>query len=321
MWIHIPTSVSPAVAACSTSELTSEAAATLARSVMWNGSLRRSPYLQRAWQTDLYSRHLYGPTCDPSTVADGVDSWMASLAAIRASRSRAQASPAAVISNGLGMTIHATYGQRSSGSSTTPDQAGAFSKMWELTFASGTSTLSARHLSDVATASRNRSSRRLTLARHTAANGCSSSPWIVPYESRSDQEGRRLDQIIWLTPSAQFENKRARQYQPQDSATDGESTPIMAGMPDLEIRRSANKHRDKIVLGTGPNTRTPGGSGVLSNGNLNDQIGLHVRKMQAAGLSAYAGTPVDRLMLSMSMMETLMGWPVGWVSEERMPSA
>lgn len=184
---------------------------------------------------------------------------------------------------------------------------------------------SALPLKEEITGSRNRSSKRLTLARLTLESGCSSSPWIVPFELRQDQLAKRAQQILWITPGASFENTLARRYytaeelaaeEPDDP--DAGMRVMMPGMPDAEIDPSTTANRDKIKFGAGPKSR--GGPGATSAGGLKDQIGLHVSKMQQAGIAAYAGAPISSLMMSIRMMETLMGWPAGWASEERMPS-
>ena len=86
-WLHIPTSALPRESAGSTSELSSAQADALARSAMWRSKHRPPQYWQRAWQKEPCLKHLSGPTCTPSTAQRGVDSWMESLRATRASRS------------------------------------------------------------------------------------------------------------------------------------------------------------------------------------------------------------------------------------------
>lgn len=309
MWAHIPTSVSPQVAECSTSELTSEAAERLAPSCMWSGSHRRSQYLQREWSKVAYSRHLFGPTCEPSIVQGGVEKWMDSLAAIRASRSRTRGSEPAKISKGLGTTIRATYGQRSSSSSRPTGQDGASSRMWEHIFGSDTSISSSLPLSDLVSTSKSRSVKRLTLARLTGESGCSSSRWIVPYESRQDVIAKKVEQILWFTPTAQFENLRARQWEDAERSV-SEAEQVMDGMPEEEVAADHMKARKKIRLGR---------SQATTLGSFSDQIGLHAQKMQEAGLSIYQGIQPTDLLPSIRIAETLMGWPAGWASEDKTP--
>lgn len=88
MWIYVPPTYCPSAPeeADSTSACTWRCRM-LESSVMWK--TKPSParrWLQR-WKRASWIRRLFGRICEPSTAIHGVESWIASLAATRASRS------------------------------------------------------------------------------------------------------------------------------------------------------------------------------------------------------------------------------------------
>jgi hypothetical protein len=59
----------------------------LARSATWKGKSLPPASWRRACETNYWMRGLFGRTCEPSTAGHGVESWISSLAASRASPS------------------------------------------------------------------------------------------------------------------------------------------------------------------------------------------------------------------------------------------
>lgn len=90
VWLYVPLAYAAAsedLTSASTKELDTRASEALARCAWWRG--KRSPprLWQRRWNAEAWLRRLSGLICEPSTLAHGVASWIASLAATPASRS------------------------------------------------------------------------------------------------------------------------------------------------------------------------------------------------------------------------------------------
>src|SRR5574343_1182331 len=86
MWLYIPSNALPA-SECLAKDCEPGSptwASRLAPSVTWSGSLIPPASWRRAWKTAHWMKRLSGPTYAPSTLAPGVDRWIASLAASRA---------------------------------------------------------------------------------------------------------------------------------------------------------------------------------------------------------------------------------------------
>lgn len=108
MWIYLPSTLcqSAQESEVLTSDLNSQQTERLAQYVSLNAKLSRPQSWLLAWKRKRWLRHLSGATCDPSMASRGVESWISSLADIRANRSQAQASD-------LVKMIRDTYGLRS----------------------------------------------------------------------------------------------------------------------------------------------------------------------------------------------------------------
>lgn len=108
MWLHLPTSCLCAPAAEDSTSGSDVLFATLARSATWKTKSLPAASWRRAWKTAGWTTRLFGQTYEPSTARRGVDSWTASLAATRASRSPTQGVD-------WDRTTLATYGPKSPG--------------------------------------------------------------------------------------------------------------------------------------------------------------------------------------------------------------
>jgi len=149
-------------------------------------------------------RLLSGLTCEPSTASRGVDSWIASRRATRASRSPSRDHAAA-------LAILAICGQQSRGSSASANRQSSF---WRTSPAICPldSITSAPIWEAWVTGLRQEYSRRRKLARRTDGNGCS--VWPSPdanHSSRSNGFGGfvniREKASQWPTPAANDDNK------------------------------------------------------------------------------------------------------------------
>lgn len=93
MWIHLPSTCCPSAPESEASTSGSdELFQRLERSATWSGKSTAAASWRRVWRRGGFIRRLSGLTSRPSTAARGVDSWMRSLAATRASLSAARES-------------------------------------------------------------------------------------------------------------------------------------------------------------------------------------------------------------------------------------
>jgi len=157
----------------STSDLTSPQAESLARSVSWRGKLMRPQFWSRAWRTYPWLRLLSGATSPLSTVQSGVESWILSLRATRASRSP---SPGDVVE----WMTPGTSGPTSLGSSERQERLSFSLRTSSAIFLSG-STRSASNLREWDTQLRQAYSARLKSGPHKNASDCSL--WPTPVAS------------------------------------------------------------------------------------------------------------------------------------------
>lgn len=136
-------------------------------SVTWRGKPIARRSFRRAWKTAPWLRRLSGMTLEPSTAGRGVESWISSLRATRASRS---ASPAAE----AGRMISGTCGRTSLGLFGSVLHPSLFAKTYPGTFRSD-SALCAASWMRWGMALRRGFIRRERLARHTG--GLDSFSW------------------------------------------------------------------------------------------------------------------------------------------------
>ena len=94
MWLYVPSTPSPSVAEveASTSDSISPPAEPLMLWLSLSGKPTRRPVSWHGWRTRPWLRLLSGTTSTPSTVARGVEQWIASLVALRARTSPSQGS-------------------------------------------------------------------------------------------------------------------------------------------------------------------------------------------------------------------------------------
>ena len=165
-WVHIPSNITSALhqeSEGSTSELNLEAMEVLSQSAMLKSKHRQLQYWQHVWQTEPYLKLLSGMTCTPSMVQHGVDSWMESLADIRANRSVVQEEE-------KDSKIQKTSGQESNNSSLKSDQDGVSLRMWKDIFDSAISIQSNQDLEGLAIELKNKSVQRL-ISEHLINEG------------------------------------------------------------------------------------------------------------------------------------------------------
>lgn len=125
MWLYVPDSTSSACVPASAGSTLASSSPCLPPGayVTLRGRPTRQRYLSRAWRTKPWMRLLSGLTSEPSTVALGVERWIASLEATPASQCRWRASSSAPTTSG-------GSGPMCTGSSAKSDPLGVFSRTW-----------------------------------------------------------------------------------------------------------------------------------------------------------------------------------------------
>jgi hypothetical protein len=92
MWLHIPESYLSRPEWLVLTSVSDSPAHRLASSATSSGKHMRPAYWSHVWRTERWIRHLSTLTCDPSTLALGVDAWISSLVVTPVSRSASQES-------------------------------------------------------------------------------------------------------------------------------------------------------------------------------------------------------------------------------------
>lgn len=163
----------------STSELNSQQAEWLARSVMWRGKPMRQQFWSHAWRKHSWLRRLSGVTSPPSTVRSGVESLISSLRATRVSRSLPLESVLELMTRGTsGPMSHASSGSA---------ELDLFSSRTSPAICPSDSTKSAATFKAWTTGLRRASSARRKSAQAISERDCSS--WPTPTEDNANNQG------------------------------------------------------------------------------------------------------------------------------------
>lgn len=141
MWLYLPSKItsSSAPEPAPPVELSTDFSAALAASCTWRGKPTLPLYWRLVWRRKTWMRRLSGVTLSPSTAARGVESWISSLQASRASRTASPASAKAPTTRGgsgrISLGSFATWDRRSSSwrtcqGSLLPGDSASFSGTW-----------------------------------------------------------------------------------------------------------------------------------------------------------------------------------------------
>ena len=300
MWLYVP-SVSAQDTAGSTSPLTSQQAGSLARSVMWRSKYRQPGFWQTLWQSKFYRQRLSGPTCEPSTLERGVESWIASLRDTLASPSP---SPESVVEKAIQDTCGPKW--RESWMNASPLLAS--SRTCQATLFSDL-TPSPKTWSDWVTALRQECLRRRKLARATRENGCSS--WLTPHGMIGmDSTGKEAHGGEFAKQATTWRTARSNDWKGGVTRDQGSSraetdfflpdqvnqwaTPASADCQGSHGGGQVRSLRTDIAEKSSPPdlaTSNPGGESLLN-------------------------TPTSRPQLNPDFVEWLMGVPHGWTACE-----
>lgn len=290
-------------------------------------------YWQRAWLRGGWIRRLSGLTCEPSTLEAGVDSWMASLRASRASRS-------AKLGAAPGVTTHAGSGTTSLESLPKPIPSSSLARTSPAFFVrSSDSTGSSEALRTWVTRLRRYSSGLRTSERHIAESESSSSLW--PTSTTTDAKSSRR---VGLSPNANDGTTLtdAALHWATPVVMDGESGPNdpMPGRPE----GGRNNLRTQAMGWTPASTEWPTPTASLTNDGetpetwmarkaeiasretnamrngvpltiavkLSDIHGHQDRQTETVG----AATSKPTRVLNPRFVEVLMGLVVGWSDSE-----
>jgi hypothetical protein len=219
----------------------------LAQSAGSNGKPLPPSTWRRLWKKDSWLKRLSGRTSKPSTAALGVESWITSLRATRASRSL---SPGSVLEK----TILDTFGLTLLASLARLNRHSYFSKTCLPTSASA-STRSSATLKDWASKLRQDSSLRVRLVLHSDVSGFSSSLWNTPNvpnrgpETRASKMKRGAGGIdlqsqvrLWAAPGA------------GDDRSPNPSWDVSAARHAAKGQQKQQGLRDQVPLWPAPNT-------------------------------------------------------------------
>lgn len=314
--------------------------------VSLSGKHEQRPLSWREWRTRRWVKLLSGTTLAPSTADAGVDAWISSLRASRASRS---ASPD---SNGesrtsatCGRTLPgslARYALRGYCSKTSP-----VSQQPSLLMDEAPSKRSATTFKSWVSRSRGMSSQRQRWGRHIFASASSlPGDWPAPNtpsggpntkSTATHTGGLDLDGavLMWPTPDAGVRTgfnrsesegatnrpllAEAAKMWPTPRAEDSEATGAHRGMPDTlnaaaGLWTTPAARATKGAYSPGALTRRDGKSrmDLLDNQAVYFQPFRPAASTPSDGGRSSASTRTSRRRLNPDFAEWLMGWPIGW---------
>lgn len=321
MWLHVPTtSACAAEEEASTSPSDVPPVERLAASCTWSGTSRLPRFWRRRWRAGHWTKLLSGPTCTPSTLARGVDSWMASLAATRVSPSVSLAHVVAPTTHGICGPESETSWQPSlfSGSSSRTSPAIC---LWDSARSRTTYEAWALRL-------RQACSKRMKSQSARRTDAPDSSSWPTARAEDAESCGAHLvaRATAWPTPTAGdaagggSRNIEGSKAHPGVSLTDavlfgGSSTPRNPNDP---------RTRERLAWPT-PAARDAKGENALpfherGGGTKGEQLpnfvahiaGPRLQGTPSDGPSSSSSAPTSLLRLNPAFVEWLMGLPDGW---------
>jgi hypothetical protein len=359
MWLHVPNlspdSLSAPASADSNSDSGSPSATPIALFAMSSGTPSARPLSWRGWKTRPYIQRLSGTISRPSTAARGVESWISSLAATRASRSAPPDSAAA-------RTTLATSGPTSGASSNPYVLPSLFSRTSPTTSTSASSRSPSTYKT-WAIALRRACLRRRKSAPRTSASGCSS--WPTPHSNcttgagtQGRDGGLKIQTAVanWPTPSAVVANDReqpgtwrARSVLLPEKHRNGNGAGTPLTIASIEaVQRWATPttrdHKDgacaeasvptNALLGRQaarwqtPSVADVTGGHLSDSGARSSELLLNGQSVvvtessrpdpepSTSGAASSPPDPTSRRRLNPLFAEWLMGWPAGWTDPD-----
>ena len=309
MWIHLPSSVSIPVVEDSTSD-SEWLFQMLASSVTWRGMLRPSKSWLRICKREGWMKHRSGLIPGPLTASRGVESWIGSLAASRASRGQSQERREEPMMNaGSGPTSDASLAKWNPEDCSWRTYQASF---WEE---------SSQYLESWPRTGMTRSGQLFglpTLVRHIDGSGALS--WATPvghdHKSEKSTLGRSLGRKTQVWPTA--------------TALDRPRTPETMAKSAAFRKRNANQNTVPLYLGeVAAEWQTWGTPQASDHKGPNLSKGSSSSTHMLAAKAHRWNTPQDLKMpmagdnssketrrLNPRFVEMLMGWPLGWTDFE-----
>jgi len=314
MWLHLPATCLPScpsaqATADSTWDSTSRLAA-LARSAGLNGTPTPPRSWSRAWKSKPWLTRLCGQMPAPSTADRGAASWIASLAATRASRSASPASaPGPTIPGISGPTSPASWPRSAPGSASSRTSATTSTSGWPrspLTSQEWATRLNAAY------------SARRKWAHRTAANASSS--WPTP----NVPNGGRMAREITATGQTPRGKRQVdlRQYVADFWPTPHQNCTTGAG---TQGRGGGLKVQTAVATWPTPSARdfrSGEASDEIFHGNarpLNEVACRFSRpdlENPSGGAVSSVSAPTSRPRLNPLFVGWLMGLPEGWLDAQ-----
>lgn len=225
MWLYIPipsTSSASAPAAAGSISASDWRCQMLTRSCWWRGKPSPSATWSQRLNKVSWLRRLSGAMCEPSTADHGVASWMASLAASRASLIPSPES-------GSERKTNATCGATQGGSSFNPAPGSSSSKTSKACSPPAAPNVSSETFADCVIRLRSDYSARQKRAQAISATACLSSLWPTAKVLQGDPNSKREERgaggpdlqemaVNWPTPSA-TEDRQGFQRRPEGMAS------------------------------------------------------------------------------------------------------
>lgn len=279
-----------------------------------NGTPAQPSTWSRAWKAKPWLRGLSGATCEPSTAARGVESWIASLRASRASRSASPGSSGGMTTPGIcGRTLPGSLARFALNGASLRTSRGS-SQLSLLTGGPPSSTSSEISASWVTNA-RRASSQRQKWARRIFANGSSSWPTHTanPATYSNGERGPNLHEaaVMWPTPSvADLTGGHA------NWGGDRQDEMLLPGQArELSAMWATPAARD--VKGANGAAHMESRERPHEDQLANQAIWAFPPSPQAEPITPHGGesspsAPTSRRRLNPVFTEWLMGWPLGW---------
>lgn len=307
MWIYVPnpSTASQSAPGAEASILPSNSQlARLEASFWWRGKPTPAKSWLRLWKRAPWLRRLYGRMPEPSTADHGAASWIASLAAYRASliaRPDYNSAP----------TMSETSGPTPNGSSRKPSPGWSSSRTSAECSTPAAPSKSSETFGAMATRLRSDYSRRQSVAQRRSGSGYLSSLWPIPQASEAGPDFAKMDRsatglalparaVMWSSIRASDGEKGG----PAQSFGGG-GTPL----PAQAVAFSAMWNAPTVASATG---------GQVSRGG--DRKGEPLLGGQAIAVSSRlapktstVGMPTSKTGLSLNplFVEALMAWPTG----------
>lgn len=322
-WLYVPGSTSSASAPEAVGSISESSwqFRALEMSAWWRGKPSRSRSWWQRWKRDTSLQLLCGAMCEPSTASLGVASWMASLAASRASRI---ALPDGSAGNSMGAisgpTPVALSPRPARGSSSSKTSLGCSRRgLMKSLEPSGYGETYANWVSRL----RADCSLRQKSARAMRESASSSSGWPTPeanegrlgFQRRPDGKGQQsLSTIAMLWPTPSLSDPKGgpstTEIVRQDGSTQSRETGGTLAYAAEQLWYTPNVPNGGRTL-----TEDTSPTGMTKDG-IKRQVGLENQVRSFPPVQAtypVGGIPSkERRSLNPLFVEWLMGWPPGW---------